>query len=71
MRARAVLDALKAKGVPEEMLLVRGFGKRDAILPDKADNNLRRGDRKVVIERVTWKPLWDYLKEHNLNNLDK
>ena len=71
MRARAVLDALKAKGVPEEMLLVRGFGKRDAVLPDKADNNLRRGDRKVVIERVTWKPLWDYLKEHNLNNLDK
>ena len=57
-----VLD-LTDKG--ESMLCFRGFGKRSAIVPAAADDILRRGDRKVVIERITWEPLWNYLKNNN------
>ena len=64
-RAKAVYEALLARGVPESMLCFRGFGKRSAIVPAAADDILRRGDRKVVIERITWEPLWNYLKNNN------
>ena len=64
-RARAVYEALIARGVPEPRLCFRGFGESAAIVPEDADDGLRRGDRKVVIERVTWNPLWEYLKNNN------
>lgn len=64
-RAKAVYDALVKRGVPESMLHYRGFGKRTAMVPAGADDSLRRGDRKVVIERVTWEPLWKYLKDND------
>ena len=64
-RAKAVYEALLDRGVPESMLCFRGFGKRSAIVPAAADDILRRGDRKVVIERITWEPLWNYLKNNN------
>ena len=63
-RAKAVHDALLARGVPEEMLCYRGFGKRGAVIPESAGDEVRRGDRKVVIERITWDPLWQYLKNN-------
>ena len=63
-RAKAVFEALLKRGVPESMLCYRGFGKRTALVPVQADDNIRRGDRKVVIERVTWEPLWNYLKNN-------
>ncbi len=64
-RAKAVYDALLSRGVPESMLFYRGFGKKTAMVPSGAEDNLRRGDRKVVIEQVTWEPLWNYLKNNN------
>lgn len=64
-RARAVYEALTARGVPESRLCYRGFGESVAIVPENADDETRRGDRKVVIERVTWDPLWEYLKNNN------
>ncbi len=64
-RAKAVFEALVKRGVPESMLCHKGFGKRTALVPAGADDNTRRGDRKVVIEQVTWEPLWKYLKNNN------
>ena len=64
-RARAVYEALTLRGVPESRLCYRGFGESVAIVPENADDETRRGDRKVVIERVTWDPLWEYLKNNN------
>ena len=64
-RARAVYEALTSRGVPESRLCYRGFGESVAIVPENADDETRRGDRKVVIERVTWDPLWEYLKNNN------
>ena len=66
-RAEAVYKALVDRGVSESRLCFRGFGKRAAIVPETAEDGLRRGDRKVVIEKVTWEPLWNYLKEDNVN----
>ena len=63
-RAKAVYDALVSRGVPESMICHKGFGKRTAVIPSSADDDLRRGDRKVVIEQVTWMPLWNYLKNN-------
>ncbi len=64
-RAKAVHDALLLRGVPESMLCHCGMGKRNAFIPGSAGDDLRRGDRKVVLERVSWEPLWKYLKENN------
>ena len=64
-RAKAVRDALVKRGVPEDMLIHKGFGRRTALVPASADDDTRRGDRKVVIEQVTWEPLWNYLKTNN------
>jgi len=64
-RAKAVHEALLKRGVPASMICYRGFGKRIAVVPAAADDDLRRGDRKVVIEQVTWEPLWNYLKNNN------
>lgn len=63
-RAKAVYDALILRGVPESQLCYRGFGKRTAVAPGSAGDDVRRGDRKVVLERVTWEPLWNYLKKN-------
>lgn len=64
-RAKAVYEALLRRGVPESMICYRGFGERIALVPGDADDDLRRGDRKVVIEPVTWEPLWKYLKNND------
>ena len=63
-RAKAVYDALILRGVPETQLCYMGFGKRTATVPGSAGDDVRRGDRKVVLERVTWDPLWNYLKNN-------
>ena len=61
-RAEAVMEALIARGVPEKMLCSRGFGKRMAIVPESEPDEVRRGDRKVVIERISDENLWKYIK---------
>ncbi len=63
-RARAVFDALVERGIPESRLCYRGFGKKTAVVPGSEADEIRRGDRKVVLERITWDPLWQYLKNN-------
>lgn len=60
-RAKAVYDALLERGVSKSRLVYRGFGKRMALVPATASDDERRGDRKVVIERVSLSSLWKYL----------
>ncbi len=62
-RAKAVYQALVERGVQPSMLLYRGFGKRMAMAPASASDEVRRGDRKVVMERITSQELWQYLHE--------
>lgn len=62
-RAKAVYDALLLRGVQAGRLCYRGFGKRVALVPESASDEQRRGDRKVVIERVTSESLWNYLNQ--------
>ena len=60
-RAQAVYEALLDRGIPKTQIVCRGFGKRVAIVPASASDLQRRGDRKVVIERITNDELWQYL----------
>ena len=62
-RAKAVYEALLLRGIPTSRLCYRGFGKRVALVPESASDEQRRGDRKVVIERVTSESLWNYLNQ--------
>ena len=62
-RAKAVYDALLSRGIPAARLCYRGFGMRVAVVPASASDEQRRGDRKVVIERVTSESLWSYLNQ--------
>lgn len=62
-RAKAVYDALLSRGIPASRLCYRGFGMRMAVVPASASDEQRKGDRKVVIERVTSESLWSYLNK--------
>lgn len=43
------------RGVPARMIKWRGVGKRAAIISATAADNIREGDRKVLLERLpTW-----------------
>lgn len=59
-RARKVVEGLVKRGVPAEMLKYRGVGKRIAAIPASVTNDVRRGDRKTVIELVTNDDYWNY-----------
>jgi hypothetical protein len=50
------------RGISENQLVYRGFGKRNALVPSDASNAERRGDRKVVLEVVTDDLFWNFLK---------
>ncbi len=62
-RAKAVYEALLQRGIQSSRLCCRGFGKRVAIMPESATDEQRRGDRKVVVERVMSESLWNYLNQ--------
>lgn len=63
-RARMVVEALEKRGVPTTMLKSRGVGKRITSMPTTESDDVRRGDRKVTIERVTLKEYWDRLPKN-------
>ncbi|MBB3893884.1 OmpA family protein [Bacteroides pyogenes] len=63
-RAKAVVDALVKRGVPAEMLKSRGVGKRAVSVPASESVNVRLGDRKVTIERITKSEYWNKLPQH-------
>ncbi|WP_278961425.1 OmpA family protein [Bacteroides pyogenes] len=62
-RAKAVVDALVKRGVPADMLKSRGVGKRAVSVPASESVNVRLGDRKVTIERITKSEYWDKLPD--------
>lgn len=60
-RARVVVEALVAKGVPASMLKHRGVGKRIAYVPESASDIVRRGDRKIIVEIVNNMDYWNFI----------
>lgn len=64
-RAKAVVDALEKRGVPTDMLKSRGVGKRAVSVPASEANNVRVGDRKVTIEKVTKTEYWNRLPKQD------
>lgn len=60
-RAKAVHDALIERGVSEGRLAYRGFGKRMALVAATESEELRKADRKVVLERVASESLWNIM----------
>ena len=59
--AKAVYKALLERGVPSHMLKWRGFGNRAALVPPVAADNIREGDRKILLEKVTNMEYWKVL----------
>ena len=57
-RARAVVEALQERGVPAEMMKWRGVGKRIAIASAGHSDQVRRGDRKIMVEPITNMDYW-------------
>jgi hypothetical protein len=43
------------------MLKWRGFGNRAALVPPVAADNIREGDRKILLEKVTNMEYWKVL----------
>lgn len=60
-RAATVVAGLVERGVPQYMLKSRGVGKKISAVPYGADDAVRRGDRKTVIELVSNSDYWDFL----------
>lgn len=61
-RANTVLKGLTARGVPAEILKSRGIGKEISVVAPEASDDIRRGERKVIIELITNMGYWEYLK---------
>lgn len=61
-RAKAVVDALVARGVTSTSLKYRGVGKSIAIAEPVSNNKIRKGDRKVGVEIITNQTYWDYIR---------
>lgn len=61
-RAAAVVDALVKKGVPASALKSRGVGKKISYASEVAPDQIRRGDRKIIVEVVTNMDYWNYIR---------
>ncbi len=61
-RAKRVYDELIARGVSPEMLKYRGVGSVTSVARSGEANDVRRGDRKITIEKITDKIYWDRLQ---------
>lgn len=62
-RAKAVTRGLLSRGVPAGMLKWRGVGKGMAYAPASAPNDVRLGDRKILIELIENDAYWQVLPE--------
>lgn len=60
-RAKAVYAALLERGVPGHMIKWRGVGNHAALISPAAADNIREGDRKVLLEKVTNMNYWEAL----------
>lgn len=61
-RARKVVEALIERGVPGHILKWRGVGKSIAYAPATDSDEIRRGDRKIIVEIVDNNEYWNRLK---------
>ena len=60
-RAKRIYDELIARGANPAMLKYRGVGKSVTVAGSLEDNDVRRGDRKVSIEKITDDIFWNRL----------
>lgn len=60
-RAKVVLDALVERGVPAEQLKSRGIGKNISYASSSASNEIREGDRKIMVEIITNMAYWNHI----------
>ena len=60
-RADAVKQALVSRGVPADMLKVRGVGKAIAAASGSEKDIVREGDRKVTVEWISNDDYWNFL----------
>ena len=61
-RAKMVYDALVKRGVSAANLKWRGVGEAVSVIPASGSDELRRGDRKVLLEMVDNEAYWNALK---------
>lgn len=61
-RAQRVVQALIERGVPAQILKWRGVGKSIAYASSSESNEVRRGDRKILVEVVDDNDYWQALK---------
>lgn len=61
-RAKAVVDALIERGVPAQILKHRGLGKAIAYAKPGSSNDIREGDRKILVEVITNNAYWETLR---------
>lgn len=60
-RADAVVNALIKKGVPNKMLKAKGVGAKISYASQNAPNEIREGDRKIIVQIVTNMDYWNYI----------
>lgn len=60
-RADAVVEALVQRGVPAERLKSRGVGKKISYAAGSCSTDIRRGDRKILVEVITNMDYWNYI----------
>ncbi len=60
-RADAVVNALIKKGVPANMLKAKGVGSRISYASQHAPNEIREGDRKIIVQIITNMDYWNYI----------
>lgn len=60
-RAKAVVEALKLRGVPAHVMKYRGVGKQVAFAGAAENTEVREGDRKVCVEVITNEAYWNFI----------
>lgn len=60
-RAKRVVRALFERGLPENMLKWRGIGKKIAYAPASESDQVRMGDRKILLEPIMNEAYWNIL----------
>ena len=49
------------KGVPNKMLKAKGVGAKISYASQNAPNEIREGDRKIIVQTITNMDYWNYI----------
>ena len=60
-RADAVVNALIKQGVPNKMLKAKGVGAKISYASQNTPNEIREGDRKIIVQIITNMDYWNYI----------